>query len=548
MIHRSKLFSLPILLSIIFLFFSYVFIVRNYFSVPKDRYYYGSVYTTPLDFLGGLVIATKGYTGHFQNYLSQWSLRPDITEQHGIEIVKFEYILIGLGARLFGIEPVTAMLISRLFFTIGLLYTMYRFLSYFLHSYKERIVGFLFSLFAVGVTWPWEGWNNGAVLAGIGDSIWPFHRYTFVAHHYLLSQITMLWAVLFLMGYLEKKNIRNFVLSIICGMITTVIFLPSSILLVASSFFPILVSETQKKVSRSKQLLYKSILFALFTGCIFIPGFIVYQNVSHFVNTEWMIVLRWNMWNYITAVGLVWVFAIIAIPQILKTKKPIGQFVVSALILHPILAFILQYFGLFSIKRMFQTPYFILFAGAGAIGLSVCMTFIQNVVSKRQAKIIFISIVCAIILSGYRTYYLSTPVECFCDPEESRLPYPKKVLMDAIVWIKNHTNSQEVVMTGFDNGLLVSAFAGNTTMMNTWLTLIQVSHYYHIEMKAFYGGLMNEYDMKNFIKAHTISYVLYGEEEKKLLSSGGAFPYKGLEKKFDNGNVSIYSVPGDWKK
>lgn len=111
--------------------------------------------------------------------------------------------------------------------------------------------------------------------------------------------------------------------------------------------------------------------------------------------------------------------------------------------------------------------------------------------------------------------------------------------MKAIEWLKNNTNDQEIILSGYINGGLIPSISGRTVLLGHGHETLNFYNKYY-EMRLFFS--INHIDKEiKFLKKHNIKYIFYSNLEKNI---GKWTPQNKeyLQKIFNNQEIEIYKV------
>ncbi len=537
MIKKKSFFEvLVVLLSIlVLLIFSYKPIYDNFKNKTADRYYYGAS-EYPLDLMGSLSTVQEGYLGH-------WMRMPKATTtiEAKATFLKMEYILIGQAARLFHIDPLFMYFLSRFVISIIFLFSLYFIVRNVFKTPGQRIVSFILCLFATGIINPLQG--MGIMHRLPLDSL-VFQRLTLSAHHYLLSGFFTILSIYFLSLGIDSKRWKYIFIAGLFGFLATLIYPAGMVLVVLSlPLYLILKIIRLRLLLKSFSLLKTEILFlGVYIIVSFIP-LLYFRYASSFWDfnalskTELIVPFTILPFEYIQAIGLVYIFSLIAYIPILKSGKTFFLLLIPWIVIHPLSIFIVSYIlGINSI-RFFLTPYFLVFAILATVGIFWIV--------KRVSFAVVITII--VLASGYYSYETSMISQrvCFCLVSSVYdYGYPKKEVMDALFWLRKNTEESNIVLSGFYAGTLIPAFSGNYVYTSWWHYIMSPPNINTTStlVNRFYSHNMDNLEALEFLKRNRISYVFFGDGERKNLTDGGDLRYPFLKQKNKNNQTIIYAV------
>lgn len=124
-------------------------------------------------------------------------------------------------------------------------------------------------------------------------------------------------------------------------------------------------------------------------------------------------------------------------------------------------------------------------------------------------------------------------------PMNNYFVYPEKNWMEAIYWLRDHTLTHDVVLTGPSAGNYIPAYAGNFVYLGHGGQTVNYLGKRAI-IPDFYSGKMGEETGKAWIKQNNIKWVFYGPEERQW--GDGVAQYSFLSQTFKTGNTVLYEV------
>lgn len=530
------------LATVALLFFSYWPIVQNFRNTPADRYYYGqSEY--PLDMLGDLAYVQQGYQGNLLasfNYSTMIGGHPTI--------LKIEYTTVGLLGRALNISPVIMFFISRFAISLCVLFVIYIVIRRIFTETRERIVSYLFVLFGAGITLP------GVKSTFEGYDVQVFQRLTQAMHHYLLGIGTMLLALYFLSSTLEKPKKRGvFVLALLFGIASSLIYAPDNLFLVSG--FPLyIVLDTISTYMATKRIrVNMTSVGILFAYAMAVTAPILYVryvtltvwNDINVVRMESLFHFYVSPVQYFMVVGSLYVLSFIAIPWVLRGRKPILMILATWLLMHPVGEFLIA--PLLRLTLIyFLTPYYVAFGILGTVGLAIVSWWIRKLVPHIPQWIVSSVLVVVVLSTSIGTYKEVWQGEhlCFCVEQFFDFGYPKKSLTDGIFWLSENTKPDDIVLSGYFAGALIPAFAGNRVYVSWWYRLIEPPTIGVTEanLALFYSGTMSDSDANAFLKRENISYVFYSEQEQTFAAGKANLQYPFLTDRYNKAGTVIYQV------
>ena len=117
--------------------------------------------------------------------------------------------------------------------------------------------------------------------------------------------------------------------------------------------------------------------------------------------------------------------------------------------------------------------------------------------------------------------------------------YHSRSEVEAVLWLGEHTQPQETVLSSYEIGGYIPARIGHRVFWGHWAESIRLSQK-RTEAQAFYSASA-EFDRLKFLDRYGIAYVFYGPRERGM---GGFDPAAAsyLEPTFQHGDVVVYEV------
>lgn len=516
--------------------FTYIPTLQNYIHTPPDRYFWGGSTEYPIDPLGTLYVVQQGYHGHWLRYPPETS-----TMEGKLTILKFEYLLLGHMARIFGISPLAMYYAGRFILSTITILFLYYFIRHIFASHKERFIALLFSAFATSIIFPNLPLDTSVFL-----------RLTAAAPHYILGTLLFLSSVFILAHVIDRsRNIYYFFISTLLVMIAALVNSPVNILVLLSLPFFLLLMLIQNP-QKTKRV-HIIVITALYAVCAAVP-FLYLRYVAAFWDfntisiTEQIVGYNPMPWQYLLITGMPYLLSLCAIPSIVKRGNTFLKLILPWVIVHPIAVYVVAPLVGMNKGRFFLTPYFVVFAILAVAGMIAVSKTIHRWWPKLGQTTILIAITAITLMSGTFTYvqnmrylYFSFLVE-----ESFTFGYPKKELMRAIYWLRDNTHENNIILSDWYTGALIPAFAGNKVYTSWWFRLMggeqmKITYTY---TRRFYGGQMNDGEAERFLTTNHIAYVLLRNDnvEEQPLVHGLMLPYPFLKEMFRTNEAVIYAV------
>jgi hypothetical protein len=503
---------------------------------PSDRYYYGGE-EYPLDLSQNIALVRQGYEGHwraFFNKTTSFQIRPSF--------LKFEYILIGKFAKVFSLDPVQGYMIARFLVSILWFIFLYALVITLFKKQWQQILAFLFILFSASI---YEGKDVAFVDVAVFDAQALF-RFTYSMFHYLLGGLLAVASMFCFSRSLDKKESWQywFIASCLLGCLSSFIYGPTTILIVGSMPFVILLRRGDYK-----RLLLLSAIYAgaLVLPLLYVRYVVAIQLAQYNLNTylEKLNPFHRTPVQYLFSLGVVYILSIVSLPQVLKTRNTFFLLSYGWNALHPISLYLFTDMLDLNPIRFYLIPYSVVFGILGVLGVKTIISLIPQQLKKTRA-ILVVCLAAAVFVPSLKTLYHSWKKFelCYCLHEISSYGYPSTDVMNGLWWLRDNTNNSDIVLSDMYAGTLIPAFAGNIVYTSWWFRLINTpefhTSYYHIQ--RFFKGEYSEEEAKHFLVSNNISYVFYGFQERWHSPWGGEPTYASLQEVARFNNVVVYKV------
>jgi len=524
---------------------AYLPVIRNFQNAPSDRYYYGGE-EYPLDMTYNLATMRIGYDDNWLGFLKITSYFPD-----KMSLLKIEYVLLGQLARLFSIDPTLMYHISKIIISFLYVTVLYFIISRVFHDRIKRSIALIFTILGPSINFTGE--NTGYLLRAIVDAL-IFQRMTTAAHHYLLGGISALLSVYLLSRTLETSKTGLYIWSCLLGIVSAHVYAPNTVIVLSTLPFVWLILLYQNTIAKTRKTSIKlmTLLFLSYGITVSLP--ILY--------VQYVMVGPWNVFNvtgklerlnpfiltpreYFESLGVTYILSFVSIPFILRRGNPFLILLLPWIIMHPFGEYVLSPILGINKIRYFLTPYFIVF---GLLATEGVTSLAGLIVSKKRVLRygIYLSSIVLVIGSGWFAYLRSyeRALVCFCNVKYFDYGYPKKDIMDVLVWLRSNSKETDIVLSDTYAGVLIPAFSGNRVYTSWWFRLTEVGAYFQTTnvSRHFYTGTMTNKDALNFLRENNISYVFVGEKEREYAEGMKELRYPMLSLVFQSGETRLYKV------
>ena len=463
-----------VLLIVILYGLSYSRIVSNFRVAPPDRYYWGAV-NYPIDTVGNLSIIREGYNGHWMRYSHYTSVIPSKPVA-----LKMEYILIGQIARVTRLNPLVAFYLATFLLSLTLISLTVFLTRQLFTDTRLGLVALILTFFATGIS---VFLDSRDIWWRIMSDSMVFQRMTSAMPHYLIGQITLLLSLWLLGRAVDTRKLSLGVAAGATGFVSSWVFLPGMVVMYIAILLFIVLSWVAYGRGKLRGFFWRIGPLILYLGISVLPVFYIryaaqFYDWNTFVNTEKLFPVHLSVFEYLVAVGMVYPLALVGALRVIKER--IGTSFLGILgaytIVHPVGVFVLAPLFGFNQIRVFQSIYALAFGILATVGLWAIAQRLRKFPGVLSMKNFYILSVGVILVSGIGTYRLSRTYSeaCFCLKPGYDYAYPKREVMDAVFWLRDHTGEKDTVLVDTFGGMLIPAFAGNRVYTSWWVELIGV--------------------------------------------------------------------------
>jgi hypothetical protein len=542
-----------IIVSLVLLILQYVPFYYHQNQSTKNRVYLGAERYTP-DYYVYLYYINQGVLG--KNLVVNFYTN----EPHAGSLVHIEYLLMGKVGNLFKL-PISVIFYGfRSLFLVVYVLISFWFIGLFIKNTLVHRLAFLLSFFWGGLFWP-EISQNGINLKSYFDFYQTpdiFNRLTFEPHKLIGMSLMLILLALVIKILNSQKTYKA--IACVCLTITLTGFLHgvTAIGLIFTMIFyllfDLLISILNK--NRSLSSLFRSFSIpAVFIFAAALPLF--YWQYVFSQNHVWYAVSLWErnfakidmasnpVWTvvgFIFTLGPLVVLGLIGIKKFLADHKKFGLLLFSFLLSNVFLFFVGYMFLGTTKHRYHQTPNLVGWSIMATYGIQTIALALQKVWNKKNLNFLLVAFYCLLIFMGIpnalqglnrQLYQFGSP------PNLDLMGYPPKKTYEALVWMKNSTNMDDVILSLPTIGQIIPFVPGRKVVVGDY-----VHTYKYFEklplVEKFYSGLMSQDEVKSFLEKENVHYVFWSFEEK---NKGNLDVYGNLLKEvFSNKDAVVYEV------
>ena len=538
------------IVSIILIFIAFIPYFHQLSQTPKDSVFIGT-HNYAQDYSVQISEILQSQNGRWTNIV-KFTSEPQIGT-----LIHWFYFPLGKIGLLLNLDPFSLYNLSRAVFGLLLSLAIYYFIQFTFDTPKnsdtkttliKRRVAFILALFSAGFSI--INWNFGIKFIGTYLPWWTggdiLRRAVF--HPHAMTKNILLLVILVWMGkYLKDNNKKYLIISLPLALFLGILDPVNSVSILlllggyglyqTIKFFLGLNKDKQNSNQEFKKLC--TLIFALCTYAIFVLPPLFYLNWV-FNNTVWKAAKDWEalqyigvpFWEYANHIGITFCLGIPGLILLFWKKRSIASYFALALTFGAIFLLtseIIQKIGMYNL-RFFQTPTYVFLA----IGTTELIFTIAKKI--KLSNLLLVAFALLLLLPSLPAYYLSIK-----DQFEQFKPYhwnvyPDKKYYQVLLWLKNNTSPDSIILSNSLAGNLIPAVSGNTSYIGHTVSTINFNQK-NLLVKKFLNGEMNENEAKNFLMQGRIDYVILSWGEQFRVAQKN---YPFLKKIFENETATIY--------
>ncbi len=509
-------------------------ILFGFFSTPKENIFLGFQLIDHADTPVYFSWIEQVKEGHFlfKNLFT--------AEDEGRFILDPFWLGVGMLAKIFSFSSFEAYQLSKILLIPIFLAVLYIFVSYFFAEEKKRKLSFLFLIFSSGLGW--AVWLVSKIFS-VSPSAWPMdlwvpEAFTFSALYnspHFVASLTLFITILFLTLIAIEKNKKIY--SFAAGLTALFLFQfhPYNAPTLAGilGVYFLLLSIKDKKIRWD--ILKNYFILFLFS----LPPIIYHAwTLKNFWTRQQFAVqnicLMPNLATTFLSYGFIFVFACYGVFVLLKKEKTEKSIFLLAWFFSQI---ILIYSPLNFQRRMttgLQIAMALLAMTSLFYLIEVNVGF-KKFFEKRKILLWFLFIV----LSFSNYFLIVDDLIYYSSPPQFYSSFLSKNKTEAMIWLKNNTAPENIVLASPPNGNLIPAISLRPVYVGQWsLTTMQK------EKTEWLKHFLSNFDSQTrpaFLKINNINYLFFGPEEKSAANFDPSLE-NYLENVYQNSEVTIYKV------
>ena len=507
-----------------------------------------------------LVWGEHNYTYDYNLYIAKmrqgqegrWTILNKVTTepQKGAFLQMF-YLLTGKLGGLFSLSPQLTYFFLRAVLSVFWLITGYFFICQFLNRSLERKIAFLFFAFS--------GSLPRIVRSPQGWQVWSYFdwwqefdvlkRATYLPHFLLGHILTVVMLVLLIRGIREigeigrKREFKvktNLVLAASLVGFAAGMVHPSSLIVVYGIWGLLSLYVLMQKYSLSDVLKYLgwSLFFFAFSflSLLYIrraTSTLAWSGIARFAQTRWV----WSIKDFCLGLGASLFLGIGGLVLALKEKK-----------FYPLIAWVLTVplgMAFLKISGILDMSYF--FQVGVHLPLAILTTYFLKKTGKRAfgfLAILFLFLSLPVIVKSFKNQIRFINERVIAGqplvPYPSQVMYPLQDFWNAIKWLDENTQDQDVIFSEETAGNYIPAYAGNFVYLGHNAETVDFDKKKTV-VSQFFSQILTPDEAMAILKKNRVGYVFYGPQEKEK----GVFDvskYSFLKPVFESHHVTVYRV------
>lgn len=425
-----------------------------------------------------------------------------------------------------------------------------------------RLVAFVLALFAASLPKIVDG-NLSLRLASLPE-IDPAVRF-FAQPHYQMASIINLTILILFINFLKKRRLSHLVLTVILSLLAMIAD-PSSIIITVSTLLlttilvnsPLLIESYRKRKiiippSTQPAILFLTVLIAISTiSSLWLQSF---QGQE-----PWKTIFTWDKTSqfpitiseYLLAIGPIVLLAPLGLLALLSKRSIKGKFqklyiVNYTLYIVLILSWLISFFALVFLLspiigvnrvRFLHAPSFIFIAGLASVGLVWLASSLKSLFRLSFSLNTFYLILATLaLLPSLPSFIGSLNYQINEWPPSSTLVYPTKDQYEGMLYLKDYTHKDEVILALYEAANVIPFISGNSVFAGNITETLNYGRK-NGEAAAFFQGSLSESAGASFLKENRISYLFVGFQEAAWGTDFAIYPF--LTKVYENQKVKIY--------
>ncbi|MBT4648182.1 hypothetical protein HOC11_08005 [archaeon] len=373
--------------------------------------------------------------------------------------------------------------------------------------------------------------NSADYLFGVSNSI----SINILPVHFIMSVCLMISIIILYILFWKDKKIKYLIFSGLLSLILGFIHLFNVITIFCIFGFYMIL-----KIINKNEKIINIIKFNLIFGLINLPALIY----IFYLYTQIETLISWNKQNILTTPPIQTIilgffiplgFAILYLIHKIVNKKNISDF--EYILYFWITATFILIYMPFNIQSRFLEGVNIPIMIIGALGFSKCIDYLSEYIKWKKLKPISIILI-FLLISPTSFLWLEKIITTsqFNNAHDTYIPlYLEKTELEAMNWLKENTDSEEIVISKYRIGNYIPRVSGNRVFFGHWAQTIN----FETKKKLVQNFYSNETQRNEIIENYNIKFIYFGNEERKI---GIFIPTDKIKQVYKNKDVSIYKI------
>jgi hypothetical protein len=243
------------------------------------------------------------------------------------------------------------------------------------------------------------------------------------------------------------------------------------------------------------------------------------------------------LYNFLLSYGLLFVLSLFGLSLLIK-KKNKGQrdlFLISWWTAQ----IALPYLPIFNFQRKLMEGLHFILVITAILGLLFIKQLIKDKFIFKKYLTNPVVLIIFFAFSFALSNYSIVARDSYFSLSTTSTAYLKKEKMEPMLWLRNNSSENSIILSSYSNSNLIPAFSLRKVYLGHW-GMTADAEKKEAGVKLFFAKY-SPTQQKSFLKANSIDYIFYGQEEKKIKNFN---PEKAdyLEKVYQNSEVEIYKV------
>ena len=515
--------------------------IYSYIVTPQDHYYSGIHVLTPGDFYVYYSFIEQVKQGH-------WLLKDLYTSEYQTYyIISPWWLIVGLGARIFNLSSALAFQLSRLLLIPIFIASAYVVISFFFENKVKRKICLTFLLLASGmgghlillfsyITYHYYGYWHYPMDLWVPESI-TFLTLLHSSHHILsiLLVILILWLMFLAFEY---RRIKYAISSGLLGLFLFW-FHPFHILtvfaVIITYMFVMMIVDRQHIWSKIRSVIYFTLPCA--PAILYYLALMKYDDIS-IQKAVQNVCLTPVFWIGLVSYGFLILLALSGAFHLIKKRILDHKYIF--IIVWLVTQFWMIYAPVAFQRRLTAGLHFPITLLA-IIGLFALINWVKAKVSPSKYRlfygnpalwlILFVLLFCFSNVIIYASEWRLSALHDYIYVDQK---------YEGIIWLKDNTSREAVILSGWDNGTRIPGISGRTVYLGHGVETIYMNEKMD-QLEWFLKDNQEAKEKYQFLKQNGVDYLFYTEDEKKLGTFNPA-SHDFLTEVYRNDKVVIYEV------